>query len=195
MLRWAALRQAAAAARVGGAVRRSYAGRRGACTRAAAVCVAVGVHKQTLGPGTMGWLALFVAAAQIQAAIVLFVGVFGWSAAGYARKRELIRQQSGRQTAAAQRRAQGHRVRTPHAAAAAAPTAPRGFKSHTPSPPPHTLLTPSIGAPSDGGAASAGLPAPQPRQLGEPPARPIWCAGSAPRGGAPAEVVLRLGLG
>jgi len=41
---------------------------------------------------------------------VLFVGVIGWTAAGYVRRREFIRQRAGRRTAAAQRRVHGHPV-------------------------------------------------------------------------------------
>ncbi|KAI8469454.1 MAG: hypothetical protein J3K34DRAFT_522121 [Monoraphidium minutum] len=50
------------------------------------------------------WLANLTAALQIQAALVLFVGVLGWTVTGLVRRRELQRQRSGRLTAAAQQR-------------------------------------------------------------------------------------------
>lgn len=50
-------------------------------------------------------LATLAAAAQLQAALVLAVGVVGWVATGLGRRRELIRQEAGRLTAAAARRA------------------------------------------------------------------------------------------
>jgi hypothetical protein len=59
---------------------------------------------QRVDPTKMGWLATCTAALQIQAALILFVGVVGWTASGLARRRELRRQLSGRLTAAAEKR-------------------------------------------------------------------------------------------
>ena len=55
---------------------------------------------------------VLISLCQVQAAVVLSVGVIGWTIAGFTRRKELLRQRSGKLTAEAQRRAkEGRQVR------------------------------------------------------------------------------------